>query len=171
MNGYKNQLDPDSDDRHRIRRELSRISEYGFDYVIFDTSPDLGWLLTSVLLASPVVNVIIPAFAEESSREAILALNRSIKTILANDLSQKINILGVLISKYENNNLSKNYLKFMAQTANAMGTSLFNTIIPKSVAIPEAMALKMDLFDGRKVRVLDAYKDFYNEFLTRIENI
>ena len=171
MNGYKNQLDPDSDDRHRIRRELSRISEYGFDYVIFDTSPDLGWLLTSVLLASPVVNVIIPAFAEESSREAILALNRSIKTILANDLSQKINILGVLISKYENNNLSKSYLKFMAQTANAMGTSLFNTIIPKSVAIPEAMALKMDLFDGRKVRVLDAYKDFYNEFLTRIENI
>ena len=59
----------------------------------------------------------------------------------------------------------------MAQTANVMGTSFFNTIIPKSVAIPEAMALKMDLFDGRKVRVLDAYKDFYNEFLTRIENI
>ena len=171
MNGYKNQLDPDSDDRHRIRRELSRISEYGFDYVIFDTSPDLGWLLTSVLLASPIVNIIIPAFAEESSREAILALNRSIKTIMANDLSQKINILGVLISKYENNNLSKNYLKFMAQTANAMGTSLFNTIIPKSVAIAEAMALKIDLFDGRKVRVLDAYKDFYNEFLNRIENI
>ena len=171
MNGYKNQLDPDSDDRHRIRRELSRISEYGFDYVIFDTSPDLGWLLTSVLLASPIVNIIIPAFAEESSREAILALNRSIKTIMANDLSQKINILGVLISKYENNNLSKNYLKFMAQTANAMGTTLFNTIIPKSHAVPEAMALKMDLFEGRKVRVLDAYKDFYNEFLNRIENI
>ena len=90
---------------------------------------------------------------------------------MAHDLSQKINILGVLLTKYENNNLSKFYREALIETSEAIGTSLFNTVIPKSVAVPEAMAFKNDLFEGRGGTILNQYENFCNEFLERIENI
>lgn len=168
MNKANRLADPSTDDKHKLRREIETIAEY-YDFIICDTNPDLGWTLTSVLMSAPIVNLIVPVFAEDSSREAIIALDRSIKTIMAHDLSQKINILGVLLTKYENNNLSKHYYKALNNTAQTIGTSLFNTVISKSVAIPEAMAFKNDLFDGRGGIVLGQYESFYKEFIERIE--
>ena len=170
MNKYRRLTDPSTDDKHKLRRQIERIAQY-YDFVLCDTNPDLGWTLTSVLMSAPVVNLIVPAFAEDSSREAIIALDKSIKTIMAHDLSQKINILGVLIARYENNNLSKHYVDFLSQTAKAIGTSLFNTLIPKSVAVPEAMAFKDDLFECRGGTILSQYTNFYNEFIERIEAV
>ena len=170
MNKCKRLTDPSTDDKHKLRRQIRRIAEY-YDFILCDTNPDLGWVLTTVLMSAPVVNLIVPAFAEDSSREAIIALDRSIKTIMAHDLSQKINILGVLLTKYENNNLSKFYREALIETSEAIGTSLFNTVIPKSVAVPEAMAFKNDLFEGRGGTILNQYENFCNEFLERIENI
>ena len=170
MNKCKRLTDPSTDDKHKLRRQIRKIAEY-YDFILCDTNPDLGWVLTTVLMSAPVVNLIVPAFAEDSSREAIIALDRSIKTIMAHDLSQKINILGVLLTKYENNNLSKFYREALIETSEAIGTSLFNTVIPKSVAVPEAMAFKNDLFEGRGGTILNQYENFCNEFLERIENI
>ena len=170
LNKCKRVTDPSSDDKHTMSRQIRRIAEY-YDFILCDTNPDLGWVLTTVLMSAPVVNLIVPAFAEDSSREAIIALDRSIKTIMAHDLSQKINILGVLLTKYENNNLSKFYREALIETSEAIGTSLFNTVIPKSVAVPEAMAFKNDLFEGRGGTILNQYENFCNEFLERIENI
>ena len=165
------QSNPNTDDRHKLRRELDKISsEYYF--IIIDTNPDLGALSSLVFLSSSTTNILIPAFPEESSRQSVIALHNTIQTILANDLSQRINILGILISRFEKNNISKKYLTYFKRLANNMNTTLFNSLIPKSVLVYESMALKQSLFDRRKkAPIIDEYRAFYKEFLQKIKQL
>lgn len=168
MQNLRRQNDPMTDDRHKLRRELDSVSEY-YDFILLDTNPDLDAASVSVLLAAPKTHVLIPAFPEESSRQAIIALYNTIQTILENDLTQRINILGILISRFERNNISKRYLSYLDATAKNMNTILFETLIPKSVLISESMALKQTIFDRKKsAPIIDEYWEFYNEFMERI---
>ena len=122
-------------------------------------------------MAAPITNILIPAFPEESSRQAVIALADTIETLLANDFSQQINILGILIAKYERNNISGKYLKFFSQLAENMDTILFKTLIPKSVIVSEAIALKQSIFERRKnAPIIDKYNEFCDEFLQRLEH-
>ena len=169
LDNLQKQQNPSTDDRHKLQRKLDEIKN-NYDFIIIDTNPDLGFLTTLSLLSSPETNVLIPAFAEDSSRESIIALNNTIQTILANDLSQKINILGIFISRYENNNLSKKYLTYLDKLAKSMNTSLFKTKIPKSIVASEAMALKQSIYDLRKKgSILDEYQHFCDEVLERLQ--
>lgn len=160
---------PKTDDRHKLSREISRIDNL-YDYILIDVNPNLGPLTILGLMAAPITNILIPAFPEESSRQAVIALADTIETLLANDFSQQINILGILIAKYERNNISGKYLKFFSQLAENMDTILFKTLIPKSVIVSEAIALKQSIFERRKsAPIIDKYNEFCDEFLQRLE--
>ncbi len=100
---YAQVTDPMQDDTHRLERELKRMAEQDrFDYVIVDSNPDLGYLTTLSLLCWPELKVVIPAFAEESSREAILELYDTIRVLERQDFNRRIEILGFLLTRYEN---------------------------------------------------------------------
>ena len=173
IQNLKRQQNPETDERHNIRRILDGlVKSEAYDYIIFDTNPNLGILTSECLLSNPIVNVLIPVFPEESSRQAVVALNDTIKTILNNDLSQEIRIIGILVSKYENNKISKKYLHYFKKLAQKMDTVLFHTLIPKSIIVSEAMALKQTVFDRRKkAHILDEYHAFYREFLERMKEL
>ena len=80
--------DPAQDDTHRLERELQDMAAQNrFDYVIVDSNPDLGYLTTLSLLCWPALKVIIPAFAEEASREAILELYDTIRVLERQDFN------------------------------------------------------------------------------------
>ncbi len=171
VHALEQKSNPETDDRHRLSREIARITDY-YDFILIDVNPNLGPLTVLGLLAAPVTNVLIPAFPEESSRQSVFALADTIETLLANDFDQQINILGILISRYEKNNISKKYLEFFSQLAENMGTIMFKTMIPKSVLVPESIALKQSIFDRRNnAPIIDRYEEFCKEFLQRIEEL
>ena len=143
---YAQVTDPMQDDTHRLERELKRMAEQDrFDYVIVDSNPDLGYLTTLSLLCWPELKVVIPAFAEESSREAILELYDTIRVLERQDFNRRIEILGFLLTRYENVRIHRHYEKFMQRMAKKMNTRVFSTHIRKCVAVPEAMASKQDI--------------------------
>ena len=146
-NRYAQVTNPQYDDTHRLERELKRIARKDlFDYVIVDSNPDLGYLTTLSLLCWPELKVIIPAFAEEASREAILELYDTIRVLERKDFNRKIDILGFLLTRYENVRIHRHYEKFMNRMAKKMNTQVFRTHIRKCVAVPEAMASKQDIW-------------------------
>ena len=146
-NRYAQVTNPQQDDTHRLERELKRIAEKGqFDYVIVDSNPDLGYLTTLSLLCWSELKVVIPAFAEEASREAILELYDTIRVLERKDFNRKIEILGFLLTRYENVRIHRHYEKFMNRMAKKMNTRVFHNHIRKCVAVPEAMASKQDIW-------------------------
>ncbi len=148
---YAQVTDPMQDDTHRLERELKRMAEQDrFDYVIVDSNPDLGYLTTLSLLCWPELKVVIPAFAEESSREAILELYDTIRVLERQDFNRRIEILGFLLTRYENVRIHRHYEKFMQRMAKKMNTRVFSTHIRKCVAVPEAMASKQDIWSYAK---------------------
>lgn len=168
---YKRQQSPKTDDRHRLCRALSKVSDQ-YDYILIDNNPNLSDLFCESLFSSSHTKLLIPVFSEESSKESLIALNNTIETLLANDLSQKISIIGILVSRYEKNNVSKHYLKYLEKIARSMGTELFDTKIPKSVIVQESMAFKKSIFrQAKKAPILDGYRAFYEEFKKRMEQI
>ena len=171
VDALEQKSNPETDDRHKLSREVARIADL-YDFILIDVNPNLGPLTVLGLLAAPVTNVLIPAFPEESSRQSVFALADTIETLLANDFEQQINILGILIARYEKNNISKKYLEFFNQLAENMGTILFKTLIPKSVLVPESIALKQTIFDRKNSSpIIDRYEEFYKEFLQRIDEL
>ena len=144
---YAQVTDPAQDDTHRLERELQDMAAQNrFDYVIVDSNPDLGYLTTLSLLCWPALKVIIPAFAVEASREAILELYDTIRVLERQDFNRSIQILGFLLTRYENVRIHRHYEKFMQRMAKKMNTRVFKTHIRKCVAVPEAMASKQDIW-------------------------
>ena len=171
MANYRRQMDPKTDDRHILQRELKTI-ENDYDYILVDTNPDLGFLTTLTLLSNTIVYLLIPAFAEESSRQSILALYNTIETIMANDLRQQIVISGILLSRYENNRISRKYVSYLTRMAEGMGTIVFKTKIPKSCLVQESMAFGQSIFSRKnKANIFDGYQEFCDEFIARMDEI
>lgn len=168
---YRRQQSPKTDDRHKLCRALAKISDR-YDYILIDNNPNLSDLFCESLFSSSHTKLLIPVFSEESSKESLIALNNTIETLLANDLSQKISIIGILISRYERNNVSKHYLSYLKKIAKTMGTELFETKLPKSVLVQESMAFKQSIFDqAKKAPIIDGYRAFYDEFKRRMAEI
>ena len=65
--------DNTSGERTILRRALLEVEE-DYDFVLIDTNPDLGYLTTLSLLSGEEIYPLIPAFAEESSLQSLLAL-------------------------------------------------------------------------------------------------
>lgn len=168
---FEKQKSPLTDDRHKLGRALAKVSDR-YDYILIDNNPNLSDLFCESLFSSSHTKLLIPVFSEESSKESLIALHNTVETLLANDLSQKISIVGILISRYEKNNISKHYLGYLEKIAEAMDTKLFEAKIPKSVLVPESMAFRQSIFEqAKKAPVIDGYRAFYQEFKERMAAI
>lgn len=169
----RKQMDPETDDRHVLSRALRSV-ENEYDWVLLDTNPNLGYLSLLSLLSARVVYTLIPSFCEESSRQSILELYNTIDSIQANDFQQKIKIVGILISRYENNRISKKYAGYLKKMAKDMDTIVFESMIPKSVVVQESMAFRQSIFKRSKkqtISLIEGYHAFFEEFLRRMEEI
>lgn len=162
------QTNPSTYDRSILQLALSEVKDE-YDFVLIDTNPDLGFLTTLSLLSGTRVYPLIPAFAERSSLESIIALHDTLSTIEENDFSTSFDIVGILISKYERTGNENWILGDMADFASQIGTSLFETKIPKSVTTAESMTISKSLFERKNnKRIVEAYRKFCQEFIERI---
>ena len=156
-----------TDDHKVLRSELSSVRK-NYDFVLMDTNPSLTLLTINSLVAADYV--LIPAFAEAASRDAITELWDTIKGLKAYNPDMRLKIAGILVTKFNaRNRAAKKFVEVYERMAKRMGTIVFKQKIRQGVAVTEYLLSQQDLlkYDAYGNASLD-YKSFANEFLTRI---
>lgn len=157
-------------DAEVLNKELSPLKDQ-YDYVIMDTNPSLTLLTLNSLYAADYV--LIPAFTESASRDAITELWDTINGIKFYNPAKYLEIAGILITRFSPRSINaKRYVKFYHSLADKMGTILFEQKIRNSISVSEYMTSQQDLlrYDGKGNTAQD-YLKFVEEFKQRIEEL
>ena len=150
---------------YRLKEALSPITK-DFDYILIDTPPALSTLTVNALTACD--SVIIPALAEAFSIQGIGLLNDTIQAVQAYT-NPGLTIKGILLTNNSSNTiLSKDMKANLQQTADYLGTKLFDTWIRHTVAVGEAQASQQSLYDyAPKATATEDYTALIEEILKK----
>lgn len=143
----------------RLKTQLDQIKDQ-YDYVFIDCPPALGWLTINAFTASDkVLAVVEPGYFELDS---IAQLNKTLKEVRAFYHAQ-LELLGYLFTKADSTVNSRTSLDVLRTT---FGDHVFDTIIPRNVALKDASFKKQDIYsfepDCKGAR---AYQRFIEEVL------
>lgn len=147
----------------RLESALKSVAKQ-FDYCIIDAPPSLGRLTVSALLASD--KVVIPSQADIYSLQALNSMTKILQSV---QQYNKITIAGILLTRHnERLILSKTLTELLDSKAKELGTKVFRSTIREGVAVREASAQQIGLFDydpHLKSNVAKDYDSFCREFL------
>lgn len=135
-----------------------------YDYIIFDTNPQLGQPMINVMTATN--EIIIPCELSPNSVDGVATITNQIKNVRRGNKNLKIN--GILFTKVEKRtkiaeSMEQETLERIPQDENI---KIYKMKIPKSVKISEAMANFLTINEYDKTSpCAKAYEDFVNEFL------
>lgn len=149
----------------RLRTKLAKIK---YDYVIIDTSPTFGTLVTNALLYAE--HVILPmqlGFFSMAGIHNFLETIQHTNTRVGSIVGHKVDVLGVLFTFYKpKTKLSKRVLEGIHEL---FGDKVFDTKIPENVKLNEAQEAGCAVYDhdpycaGAK-----AYNQLTKEVLERL---
>ncbi|MCB2160510.1 ParA family protein [bacterium] len=123
----------------RLKTELDKIKDQ-YDYVFIDCPPALGWLtINAFTAADQVLAVIEPGYFELDS---IAQLNKTLADIKGLYHPQ-LQLLGYLFTKADPTVNSRTSLQVLRDT---FGDQVFDTIIPRNVALKDASFKRQDIF-------------------------
>lgn len=151
------------DFKFNLKNELKSISK-DFDYVVIDAPPSLGKLTVSALLAGD--KLIIPCQADIFSIQALNSMVTILKTVSQHN---KIHVSGILLTR--NNErllLTKVLTEMLDEKARELNTKIFKSRIREGVAIREAIAQQVGLFQydpKLKTNVAQDYNNFFRELM------
>lgn len=153
---------------HSIKRALKDITHL-YDFVIIDTPPALNILSINALTASD--GVIIPAQADRYSLQGIGQLYKTIQAVKDN-ANPQLKVLGILLTRHNPRTiLGADVTEVMKDTAEALGTKLFNARIREAVAIREAQYLQLSPLEyAPQARVVDDYREFISEVVQEVNH-
>ena len=140
-----------------------------YNYILIDTNPSLTLLTLNSLYAADYV--IIPAFADQQSTEAVIELWDTIKGIRFFNPGRKIVIAGILMTRCNKQSRAfRRYEEKFEKLANKIDTRLFKTKIRQSAKAAEYVERKVDLieYDPKGNTTLD-YREFTDELLKVIK--
>ena len=156
---------------HIIEQEVRKVID-NYDFILIDTNPSLSLLTMNGLNAASMGYVLVPAYTEETSREAILELQDTLTALNASQ-PQDIKIIGILLTKVlKNTRISRRFEKYYKAMAKKMGTILFETKIRRAISVSEYIESKTDLleYDPDGTASQD-YRAFGEEFLKRLSQL
>ena len=147
-----------------VLKNLKHIRQ--FDYVILDTPPSLGVLMTSSLAAAD--EIIIPLQCEWFGLEGLAKIVHVIERIRAADLGSAPELEGILMTMYDSRtNLSRSVVDEVRQF---FPEQLYHTIIPRSIRIGESPSYGKTIFEHDPSGTgSTAYQQFTKEFIQRHE--
>lgn len=151
----------------RLRTLLDNLRPLrDFDYIILDTPPSLGVLMTSSLAAAD--EIIIPLQCEWFGLEGLAKIVHVIERIKESGVDAAVELEGILMTMYDSRtNLSRSVVDEVRQY---FPEKLYDAIIPRSIRIGESPSHGHTIFEhdpgGAGSR---AYRDFADEFLKRRE--
>lgn len=129
---------------YKLKEAFQSIDENLYDYIIIDTPPALGILSVNALAAADTV--IIPAQADIYSLQGITQISSTISTV-RKYCNSRLTIDGILLTRYNGRTtISRDLSAALTQTAEKIGTKVYNTRIRECTAIKEAQALRRDIF-------------------------
>lgn len=127
-----------------IKRSLKPIEEQ-YDFIVFDTPPNLGIYMLNALVAAD--GVIIPIKAEKYAIDGLSELIKSINEVVETE-NEDLKIYGVLMTAYDKRNaLDKEMFKRLPEVGEQNGFKVFDTPIRICQTIKVAQAEEVSLFD------------------------
>lgn len=127
----------------RLKDVLQQVHSLDYDYVIIDTPPSLGVLMTSALAASD--EVIIPLQCEWFGLEGLAKIMHVIEEIKTTEIAPNLRIEGILMTMYDGrNNLSKQVVE---EVENYFPKLIYERIIPRSIKLGEAPSFGKTIFE------------------------
>ena len=141
-----------------VKKELQKLNNI-VDYVVIDTPPSLGTLLSLTLLSAD--QVILPCLPDAFSLQGIGRVYEIIRRVNRPELE----VAGILVTRYNDRLLLNRKIKTMFhETADAMGTKVFSTPIRESVVVRESAFMQIPLFSYDKRMQSGATQDYYAVF-------
>lgn len=148
--------------RERILSDLLVRSEVerNFDFVFFDCPPSLGLMTLNAFAAS--TDIIIPLVSEVLPFKGLTMINDFINMVRSR-LNPAAHITGILLTRWENSNLSKGIESNLRQS---LGELVYQTKIRKNVRLAEAPLENVSIIDyDPKSNGARDYQAFADEFL------
>ena len=151
---------------YKLKEAINKVKKY-YDFIIIDTPPALGILTVNALTTSDYA--IIPAQADIYSLQGVGQLLETIAGI-KKYTNKGLQLCGVLLTRYNARTiLSKDMRAMIENTAEQVGTFLYNTVIREGIAIKEAQASRQDIFTyDLNSHAANDYLDFIGELLERV---
>lgn len=127
--------------RELILKRLISTQVDNYDFVIIDCPPSLGILTLNALTASD--HIIIPVEAETLALQGMAKL-LSIVEKVQNRLNDKLDILGILVTKYDGRKLlNKSVLEKITEH---FPGKIFETQVRDNITLAEAPSVGKDIF-------------------------
>jgi chromosome partitioning protein len=155
----------DKGKENRLKEKIDSLRSK-YNYIVIDTPPALGVLTINALTAAD--SLIIPAQADLYSLQGIGQLYDTIGTVTAYT-NPGLKLRGILLTRHNTRNiLSRDMADTAKNTATAMNTFLYNTVIRECIAIREAQANQKNIYEyAPKSNASQDYLSFVNEFIGR----
>jgi chromosome partitioning protein len=147
--------------------EAVRTVADGYEFTILDTPPNLGLLFTAALKSAQ--HVIIPVAAQYLPLEGVGDLLMSLEELINRG---KLGILGVLITQFNNTNLSREARGKVEQDP-TLGPKLFASAITVNTKLAEAPAFHVPIYLMQPVtpgvtRAIQQFDELAGEVLERL---
>lgn len=136
---------PNDNSRSYLLRDACESLESEFDYIIIDTPPTMGVVLSNVLTYAD--EVIIPVTCDRYGLTGIDLLNQTI-IFTKKYTNPSLTITGLVLIKYADRlNICKEIKEGIPQFASMLKTKVFNSTIRESVSCRESQTAKQSIFD------------------------
>ena len=148
---------------YRLRECLESVKST-YDYIIIDTPPTIGVLLTNALTACD--KVIIPVTADRYGVQGMTQLQQSLADI-KKYTNPGLVVDGLLVVRYNGRtNLAKTFFEALMEVASQFDTKVYETTVRESTKAKEAQAARASLLEyaPKSTTAID-YKEFINEFI------
>jgi chromosome partitioning protein len=124
---------------YRLRNRLEPLKEK-YDYIIIDTNPHILILLQNALIASD--GVITPVACGRYAVSGMVDFARTISEVQAQP-NPGLKILGVLVVNYDGRtNVAKDVIRDLPDIATALGTTVLETKISRTIKVEEAQGAR-----------------------------
>lgn len=150
--------------REHILTDILQEKKAEYDYILIDCPPSLGLLTLNAVTASDLV--VIPLLAEVLPFQGLTMISDFIRMV-KQKLNPKIEIAGILLTRWEKSNLSK---QIETGLRAKLGDKVFMTKIRKNIKVAEAPleAINIVDYDPKSNGAVD-YRAFAEELLSKTE--
>ena len=149
----------------------SKLSGINYDYVIIDTSPTFGTLLTNAVLFAEyiILPVGLDYFNLAGMQNFMDTINRTNKKV-GQLVNHRAEIIGVLFTFFK---MSTKHSKRIFDAINDLfGDKVFNTRIPENVKIKESQEAAKSIFDfAPNSTGANAYRELAKELEERLSYV
>lgn len=109
-----------------------------YDYILIDTLPYLGILVTNTLVAAD--EVIIPMEAEYLATQSVPVMLQHIRQVRKSGLNPELTVTGILITKATRTTISRQIIEY-TRTEFEDQVNVFETVIPDTIRFTESQAM------------------------------